>query len=84
MKSSSKFIVFNSKYLPFNKRIRFILAYTAPLSQKPSKHLNGLGITDTIHYPSFLRLFFLFNDIIFPIKINKDTENYIKNEFILK
>lgn len=53
------------------------------MSQQPSKYLNKSGITDTIYYPSFLRLYFVFDNRIFPVVIIEDTAKHIKNELKL-
>lgn len=83
VKSCNKFIVFNSKYLPLNCRIKFILGYNRPILSNPSKELIKNGITVPKYYDGNFHLYFLFNDVVFPLNVTSETIKIIKRELKL-
>lgn len=85
LRSCNKFIVFNSKHLKENFRVKFILGYFNPIDIKTlKKHIN-INLSDgNNHSPSVLRLYFLFNNILFPLRITNNNIEKIKRELFLE
>lgn len=81
--TATEFIVFNLRLLKQNKNKKFILAYNRPFQEKSIKVSMNIERADIQSFPSSFKLYFLFDNKLFPIKMNNNFLNYIKNELKL-